>query len=269
MNPSASFPQISSASTPGSCGSSTSRRKGAAGFGRGVHSQQDAIKPTAGAVSIDPDQASMAPSSTSTSGFISCFGAPFPKDTTSTIPVAPVSVATRITSTRWRPVPTGGCMDILNRFPEEFQQKVFVCPISGCWVWEGTYHHRYPFFHHKKSLIPYLGKVERLAHRFACAYTNGPIPFEHDVHHVCLHTRCVNPQHAVALSHVDHIILHRWLRLLQIERTQTRLEITSGRELTNRRKAVILKCSGTMCISAPVAVTRSPTDQWEQLAMFT
>lgn len=160
-------------------------------------------------------------------------------------------------------------MATLDQFPEDFAARVFVCPLSGCWLWQGMFHNRYPFFHHKKSLTPYLGKVERLAHRFAWAYPNGPIPLEHDVHHVCLITRCVNPAHAVVLSHEDHVVLHRWLRLLRIERTQTSLEITPPQHLTRRGQGAILNGPGALRTCTPPAVTLAPADQWEQPELFT
>jgi hypothetical protein len=52
------------------------------------------------------------------------------------------------------------------------------------------------------------GKLVR-GHREAYERRYGPIPAGHDVHHRCLNTACLNAEHMVALSDLEHAKEHR------------------------------------------------------------
>ena len=89
-----------------------------------------------------------------------------------------------------------------------FIDKLTIAEGNECWTWAAYRNPRgYGTF-----CIGH-GK-QRLAHRVAHEQWGGNIKKGHTVHHTC-HTRsCVNPDHLLALSHTDHMALHRAERLL-------------------------------------------------------
>ena len=95
---------------------------------------------------------------------------------------------------------------------DRFSTFYSVDPESDCWLWSGALsaQGRYPTFT--------LGGETVYAHRFIFAQAYGPIPAEHDIHHTCRQRRCVNPTHLRAITHPEHMALHRDER--QAERTR-------------------------------------------------
>lgn len=70
-------------------------------------------------------------------------------------------------------------------------------PITECWNWNlGVSTRGYGVIHRDGR--------QHLAHRWIFAQHNGPIPEEHEIHHTCRNTRCVNPEHLQALPPLAH-----------------------------------------------------------------
>jgi hypothetical protein len=68
----------------------------------------------------------------------------------------------------------------------------YVIDESGCWIWQGAVSRRY-------------GQTSRgRAHRVIWEQLIGPIPPEHDLHHLCSNPLCVNPEHLEARRPQDH-----------------------------------------------------------------
>lgn len=65
---------------------------------------------------------------------------------------------------------------------------------TGCWMWlKSTTKRGYP---------------SRREHRDYYERVHGPIPVDHDVHHKCRNTGCVNPAHLEALHKLEHTRQH-------------------------------------------------------------
>lgn len=71
---------------------------------------------------------------------------------------------------------------------------------TGCWVWQ-------KFLLKGYGMLSLSGKGVR-AYRAYYVAAHGPIPADHDVHHQCKNTRCVNPAHLEAVHERDHDIEH-------------------------------------------------------------
>lgn len=72
---------------------------------------------------------------------------------------------------------------------ERFWKKVK--KTSSCWIWIGTFSHRYGQFHISRG-----GKWRPVrAHRFSWEITNGKIPIGKYILHCCDNPPCVNPKH--------------------------------------------------------------------------
>lgn len=78
---------------------------------------------------------------------------------------------------------------------------------TGCWIWTGATHRGYGCLGRSRS----RGWIA--AHRFAYEHFVGAIPEGTELHHVCEHRSCVNPEHLlpVTLSEhraIDHVRLY-------------------------------------------------------------
>lgn len=71
-----------------------------------------------------------------------------------------------------------------------------VDPATGCWVWQKSTLRGYP--------VGRRGK----AHRWYYEDAYGPIPENHDIHHLCRNTLCVNPEHLEAVHERMHDLKH-------------------------------------------------------------
>ena len=98
-----------------------------------------------------------------------------------------------------RPLPLFGGIDevFLRCVPE---------PNSGCWLWTGAYHTEgYGYVSRK-------GRWWKLAHRWVYELLVGVIPEDKDLHHKCGNRACVNPEHLVPLSRLEHMLADGRLR---------------------------------------------------------
>lgn len=80
---------------------------------------------------------------------------------------------------------------------ERFDDKVV--RTERCWLWTaGVGNHGYG------QIYTGPGKAPALAHRLAWEWTNGPIPANLEVNHLCGSTRCVRPDHMELLTTSEH-----------------------------------------------------------------
>lgn len=81
-----------------------------------------------------------------------------------------------------------------------FFQKVEIPFSNGCWVWKSS-------LDQKGYARMWSGTQSIPAYRFIYTELIGPIPPNHDLHHVCGNgaSGCVNPFHLKPLTRKDHI----------------------------------------------------------------
>lgn len=75
-----------------------------------------------------------------------------------------------------------------------------VDPETGCWVWSGS-------CKEKRPRINIDGRVV-IAYRRYYEERHGPIPDGHHLHHTCVNSLCVNPDHLEPLSPLEHAARH-------------------------------------------------------------
>jgi hypothetical protein len=85
--------------------------------------------------------------------------------------------------------------------PEDLSRFMKKIDRSGdCWVWTGASNNRAGGY----GIFAIAGR-NRLAHRVSLRHFRGPFPDDADVDHLCRNTRCVNPDHLEAVSHVENM----------------------------------------------------------------
>ena len=73
---------------------------------------------------------------------------------------------------------------------QRFEEKIYRCPMSGCWLWDG-----YVAPQNGYGLIAIGNRRMMRAHRFAWKLYRGPIPEGLWVLHRCDNPDCVRPDH--------------------------------------------------------------------------
>jgi hypothetical protein len=90
-----------------------------------------------------------------------------------------------------------------QRTPEQrFWAKVEKTPT--CWLWVASINSKTGYGQFSRR---HGEPVD--AHRFAYELTHGPVPKNHDVHHVCHRRRCVNPAHLEAVTRSANLRLRK------------------------------------------------------------
>ena len=74
-------------------------------------------------------------------------------------------------------------------------------PVSGCWISTGA-----------SQGGEYRMMDSKPAHRAAYVRVHGEIPSGHEVHHLCETKACINVDHLIAVTRLDHNKIHRFLR---------------------------------------------------------
>ena len=87
-----------------------------------------------------------------------------------------------------------------NKYPtaiERFCRFISVSE-SGCWPWLGGCNSLgYGQFWDRVRVV--------LAHRFSYEYSNGTIPTELEIDHLCRNRKCVNPNHLEPVTHKENM----------------------------------------------------------------
>ncbi len=89
---------------------------------------------------------------------------------------------------------------LLSKQESKFTSNISV-EINGCWLWHGCvdqkgYGRLHSFY------------TSNVAHRWAYERFIGPIPHNHQCHHMCGVKGCVNPSHLEALTQREHSAKH-------------------------------------------------------------
>jgi len=94
----------------------------------------------------------------------------------------------------------------VNRYNfARFFAKVQPVPLTGCWIWRGSFGAGYP-------QISYWGRLHVGAHVVSYTEFVGAIPVGHEIDHLCFNTRCVNPAHLDAVTPKINV-QRRWAAL--------------------------------------------------------
>lgn len=104
---------------------------------------------------------------------------------------------------------------VIEKVPERYRKRIEINS-DGCWIWTGS--------RDKKGGYGFATFCDRtvLAHRMVFELLIGPLPNGFHLHHKCEVRCCVNPDHLVVLSKIDH----------RREHTSARTVCKNGHELT-------------------------------------
>lgn len=91
------------------------------------------------------------------------------------------------------------------RLPDRFWEKVYPCPLTGCWVWAGAISKPPGQKPGREYGTFWWGRRNQYAHRVVFAELVAPVKFEVD--HICRVTWCVNPDHLQDITHRQN-----WMR---------------------------------------------------------
>ena len=84
-----------------------------------------------------------------------------------------------------------------NETIDGFMDKVFPCPITGCWLWAA-------FVNPDGYGMVTVGSKSIRAHRQSYQLFVGPIPDGKQLDHLCRVRRCVNPHHLEAVDGIEN-----------------------------------------------------------------
>ena len=80
---------------------------------------------------------------------------------------------------------------------ERLISKICHDPVTQCWNFTGALNRGYG----QLTLKP---RTSTRAHRLAYELYVGPIPENHQLHHICENKRCCNPHHLIAVTDAEH-----------------------------------------------------------------
>lgn len=93
-----------------------------------------------------------------------------------------------------RPTPDYGDL----RLPERFWEKVYPCPITGCWLWGAATSNGYGRYSHKRKGC--------WAYGVAYAELVAPVAVGLELDHLCRVRSCVNPAHLEPVTHLVNLL---------------------------------------------------------------
>jgi HNH endonuclease len=80
-----------------------------------------------------------------------------------------------------------------------FWEKVFIDPMTGCWLWAGALRQPSPDGGGYGRF--WTGTHVDYAHRVSYRHFVGPIPADKELDHLCMTRACVNPRHLDLVNH--------------------------------------------------------------------
>lgn len=85
---------------------------------------------------------------------------------------------------------------MISALPEWLQDKIYIEPNSGCWLWLGLLN--------EDGYARSSGKWKYL-HRRIYEFFFGPIPPSKELDHRCRTRSCLNPRHLNPITHLENI----------------------------------------------------------------
>lgn len=105
------------------------------------------------------------------------------------------------------------------RLPQRFWDKVYPCPITGCWLW-GAAHSTNGY---GKFMLPNGSRAvpgsRRIGYSHRVAYSALVGPIEQILDHLCRQRSCCNPLHLEDVSHQVNLLRGETLNAEQVRRT--------------------------------------------------
>lgn len=77
-----------------------------------------------------------------------------------------------------------------------------VMPVSGCWDWFGTLDGEKKYGRLEIMVTPAWYRYS--AHRYSYTLHRGPIPAGLDLDHLCVNTKCMNPEHMEPVTRAEN-----------------------------------------------------------------
>ena len=121
-----------------------------------------------------------------------------------------------------------------------FHTKYVIHPYSGCHEWQGALHNGYGSFSIKGSAYA--------AHRVAYVLAKGEPEAGSVIDHMCRNRRCVNPDHARAISTQENIRIG-----LVGQHNRTKIVCPRGHALAGANLIPSLRWAGRACRACDVA----------------
>jgi hypothetical protein len=113
---------------------------------------------------------------------------------------------------------------------------------SGCWIWTaGKYPNGYGHAHVRLGFKNYKSVG---AHRLAWALTNGPIPDDLVIDHLCRNRACVNPAHLEVVPQRVNVLRGDSPRTARA-RWQNQTHCKRGHSLTDPANVYIIRATGS------------------------
>jgi len=91
-----------------------------------------------------------------------------------------------------------------ERLPQRFWDKVYPCPVTGCWHWGAAFHASNRAKSNRYGKFSFEGRF-RSSHILTGTLKFGPQPSSREFDHLCRVTLCCNPAHLEPVTHLVNV----------------------------------------------------------------